>query len=278
MKFYPHKTKKTQKFKSVVNNKKPELVVVSKIDNCSFTNEWYEIALNDHFWIQWRFSVFRKLLDKAEISSKKQLHVLEIGCGKGVFLRQMEQHTCWEIDGADINLEALKDSVAKRSRLLFYNIMEKRMEFKHVYDIVILMDVLEHIENTGEFLEACFFHIKPGGIFIINVPVLQCMYSVYDETMGHFRRYDNKKLLKEFGIIRVSKVITTYWGITLLPLLFFRKLIVSKNAIKEDIVKKGFEPPGKFSHSLLKFLMRIELLFFYNPPIGTSVMDAIFIQ
>ena len=34
---------------------KPEIVMVSRNDNYSFTNEWYEIALEDHFWMQWRF-------------------------------------------------------------------------------------------------------------------------------------------------------------------------------------------------------------------------------
>ena len=199
---------------------KPELVMVSRNDNYSFTNEWYEIALEDHFWMQWRFFVFKNLLKKAEISLKHQLNVLEIGCGKGVFLKQMEQNSFWNIDGADINWEALNDSVAKRSRLLFYNIMEKRSEYKHAYDMVILMDVLEHIEKPGEFLEACFFHIRPGGIFIINTPALPSMYSVYDESMGHFRRYNNKKLLQEFEIVEIDKVVTIHWGFTLLPFLF----------------------------------------------------------
>ena len=57
--------------------------------------------------------VFKNLLKKAEISLKHQLNVLEIGCGKGVFLKQMEQNSFWNIDGADINWEALNDSVAK---------------------------------------------------------------------------------------------------------------------------------------------------------------------
>ena len=58
------------------------------------------------------------------------------------------------------------DSVAKRSRLLFYNIMEKRSEYrKHAYDMVILMDVLDHIEKPGEFLEACFLIYDLGHIY-----------------------------------------------------------------------------------------------------------------
>ena len=208
---------------------------------------------------------------------EKQLHVLEIGCGTGIFLRQMEQNTNWRIDGADINLEALENSVAERSRLFFYDVMEERAKFKQAYDIVILMDVLEHIEKPAEFLKACFSHLRPGGVFIINIPAVQSMYSVYDEVMGHLRRYDREKLLKELEAITSSKIITIYWGITLLPLLFLRKLFISKNASKDNIVKKGFQPPGRFSHAVLKSLMGIELLFFKKPPVGTSLMGAVFV-
>ena len=257
--------------------KKPELIIVSKIENCHFANKWYEIASQDHFWMQWRFFVFERLLKRIGVSMGKHLRVLEIGCGTGIFLRQMEQKTGWNIDGDDINFEALNDSVAKRSRLLFYNVMEERAEFRQLYDIVILMDVLEHIENPAEFLKACFFHLRPGGVLIINIPAIQRMYSVYDEIMGHLRRYDREKLLKELDSITSSKIITAYWGITLLPMLFLRKLFISKNASKDNIVKKGFQPPGRFSHIALKFLMRLELLFFKKPPVGTSLMGAIFV-
>lgn len=257
--------------------RKPELVIISEGETCHFTNKWYEIALSDHFWMQWRFLVFERFLKWIGISAKEQMRVLEIGCGTGIFLRQMEQNTVWKTDGADINLEALKNSVAERSRLFFYDVMEERAEFKQAYDIVILMDVLEHIEKPAEFLKACFSHLRSGGVFIINIPAVQSMHSVYDEVMGHLRRYDREKLLKELEAITSSKIITAYWGITLLPLLFLRKLFISKNASKDNIVKKGFQPPGRFSHAVLKLLMRLELLLFKKPPVGTSLMGAIFV-
>jgi 2-polyprenyl-3-methyl-5-hydroxy-6-metoxy-1,4-benzoquinol methylase len=257
--------------------KKQETVIISKVESCNFTDKWYEIASQDHFWMKWRFLVFEKLLGQIGISMNEHLRVLEIGCGTGIFLRQMEQKTGWKIDGADVNIKAMDVSVAERSRLLFYNVMEEREEFRKFYDIVVLMDVLEHIEKPSEFLKACFSHLRPGGVFIINIPAVQGMYSVYDEVMGHLRRYDRERLLRELEVITSSKIITVYWGLTLLPLLFLRKLLISKNASKDDIVRKGFQPPGRFSHAILKSLMRLELLLLKKPPVGTSLMAAIFV-
>jgi len=255
--------------------KRSKPVVISKIDNCTFADEWYEIASDDHFWIQWRFSIFKKFLKKLNVNARERLNVLEIGCGNGAFLRQIEQNTDWKTVGVDMNMEALNNSMAKRSQLFFYDITEKNSMFNQVYDIVILMDVLEHIEEPCEFLESCFSCLRSGGILIVNVPALQSMYSVYDRVMGHLRRYDNRTLLKELAVIDGRNIITVYWGITLLPVLFLRKLLISKNRTHENIVERGFMPMGRLSRVLLVFLMRLELLFFKKPLIGTSLMGAI---
>lgn len=257
-------------------DRKSKPIIVSRIDNCTFADEWYEIASDDHFWIQWRFSVFIKFLKMLNISIRDRLNVLEVGCGNGVFLKQIEQNTDWEIVGVDMNMEALNNSMAKRSRLYFYNILEKRPMFNQGYDIVFLMDVLEHIEKPDDFLESCFSCLRSGGILIVNVPALQSMYSVYDKVMGHLRRYNNRTLLKELEFIEGKNVITVYWGITLLPVLFLRKLLISKNRMKGNIVEKGFMPMGRLSRMLLMSLMWLELFFFKKPPIGTSLMGAIF--
>ena len=59
--------------------------------------------------------------------------------------------------------------------------------------MVVLFDVLEHIPDTQPFLSSVIRHIKLNGFLLINVPALQTLYSKYDETVGHVRRY-NKRL------------------------------------------------------------------------------------
>jgi 2-polyprenyl-3-methyl-5-hydroxy-6-metoxy-1,4-benzoquinol methylase len=49
-------------------------------------------------------------------------------------------------------------------------VLEKREEFRNQYDVAILFDVIEHIEPTRPFLEAVLFHLKPGGILLVNEP------------------------------------------------------------------------------------------------------------
>ena len=57
-------------------------------------------------------------------------------------------------------------------------------------DLVLLMDVLEHVEYEADLLAAVVAEAKPGAIFFITVPADKSLWSEHDVTHGHFRRYD----------------------------------------------------------------------------------------
>ena len=65
-----------------------------------------------------------------------------------------------------------------------------------LYDAIIYIDVIEHIENDAAELQRAFKHLKKNGHLIILVPAHQWLYSPFDEAIGHFRRY-NKFMLKK---------------------------------------------------------------------------------
>ncbi len=65
---------------------------------------------------------------------------------------------------------------------------------RELYDVVLYIDVLEHImDDAGEILLATEF-IRPGGTLIILVPAHQWLLSEYDRAIGHYRRYNKNTL------------------------------------------------------------------------------------
>jgi SAM-dependent methyltransferase len=64
-----------------------------------------------------------------------------------------------------------------------------------LYDAIIYIDVIEHIEDDAAELRRAYNHLKPGGKLMILVPAHQFLYSPFDKAIGHFRRY-NKTMLK----------------------------------------------------------------------------------
>jgi SAM-dependent methyltransferase len=56
-------------------------------------------------------------------------------------------------------------------------------------DVVVMHDVLEHIEDDHGAAELVRSLLRPGGTAIVSVPALMSLYGVHDEALGHFRRY-----------------------------------------------------------------------------------------
>ena len=65
-----------------------------------------------------------------------------------------------------------------------------------LFDTVLYIDVLEHIENDRDELDAVVKHIKIGGRLIVLSPAYQWLYSPFDRAVGHYRRYTHTDLLE----------------------------------------------------------------------------------
>jgi len=252
----------------------PEIRIISNIPEFTFIEEWYELADETHFWMQWRLAAFAQQARYLNLPLDKKMLGAEIGCGQGTLGNQLSNMTSWTIEGADLDINALKRNKKQPGQLYLYNILEKNKEFEGKYDFIFLYDVLEHIEEPKPFLESCMFHLKKGGYIFINVPALEALKSEYDRVAGHYRRYNKRTLSGELSVVNCELLDIKYWGFSLVFILIIRKGVVSSKQSDVDILRKGFRPPSKLVHSLLKSLMHIETSLLRRVPVGTSVMAA----
>lgn len=65
---------------------------------------------------------------------------------------------------------------------------------QETFDTIIYIDVLEHIEDDQTEVEIAASRLKNGGNLVILAPAHQWLFTPFDETIGHYRRY-NKKML-----------------------------------------------------------------------------------
>ena len=248
--------------------------VISKLREFSFVEGWYDLTADSHFWFQWRLAALLNLLKRLGIPLTAEFRTLEIGGGTGVLRSQIERSTQWHVDMTDLDIDALSRCKPGRGRTMYYDICEERDSFIEAYDVLLLFDVLEHIPDTQPFLSSVLRHLKPNGLLLINVPALQSLYSKYDETVGHQRRYNTKTLSAEFSRFNVEIQALCYWGMTMVPLLALRKLVLGALGTVQErqTVSCGFEPPHPTVHSVLRAMMRIETALLSKPPFGSSVL------
>jgi SAM-dependent methyltransferase len=231
-------------------------------------DEWFDHATADHFWMQWRQEVLVRQLSRIKHPIEK---ALDVGCGHGVVRELLERDLGFAVDGCDLNRRALEMATNRKGRVLLYDIFDRNPALLEAYDLVLLMDVIEHVDDDLCFLRAAIEHLKPGGVVVINVPAHMALYSRYDEVIGHKRRYDKAQIECLFRHMNVEPLSIAYWGLTLLPFLFARKIIV-RFVSRERTIHTGFAEQNAVTRKVLRITQRLELSARFPMPIGTSLM------
>ncbi len=226
---------------------------------------WFDAATADHFWIRRRFEVLKRLADRVVRNSKS---AAEIGCGHGLLQKQVEDHYGMSVTGFELNEAALQKNVSQ-SPLYCYDIHQRSPHFAARFDLLLLFDVLEHIESEGDFLQASKFHLADSGALLVNVPANPSLYSKYDRVVGHIRRYSARHLaeLAEKNGFRIGAI--TYWGLPLVPLLLARRGI----RMPSTDGRAGMDTRGSTINNILCCLARCEPL--PQKFLGTSLMAVL---
>lgn len=244
----------------------PAIEMLSPPIGVSMADDWYQYANTGHFWFQWRFEVLRRLLRGIDLGDR----ILEIGCGNGISRDQFEAELDRPVHGCDLNLAAIRLAAPGRGRLYYYNIHDRRPEWRGAFDSILLLDTLEHIDDTRGFLDSVQSHLRPGGYLVINVPAIQSLYSRYDEVAGHIKRYSVPVLKDELGGAGLELVRWRYWGWTMMPVLAARAVMLSLSS-REQVIRRGFDPGSPTADRILRGLMRVELASMSAPRVGASL-------
>jgi SAM-dependent methyltransferase len=231
-------------------------------------DDWYGIASLNHFWIRARFDAVMRI---PAIKSLKNARLLEIGCGHGLVMQQFETLDNVVVDGCDLNMLALNKVEKVKGDLYSLNIFENPSDLLKRYDGILLMDVIEHIDDDAGFVSESCKYLKTNGLVVVDVPALNALFSKYDATVGHKRRYTKKMMEEVFSKNNIEKISIDYWGLFMIPIAVVRKFLL-KYTPDRRIIAVGFTPPGPLSNWLLNGLMRIENWLFRSRFLGTSVV------
>ena len=68
-----------------------------------FPKKWYDVACEDHFWMEWRVKVLTEHLRRLGFDPMAAFSAFDIGCGHGILQRQLSRSTAWVVDGCDLN-------------------------------------------------------------------------------------------------------------------------------------------------------------------------------
>lgn len=147
-----------------------------------------------HPWETARFKFIADLIKK-HYSGSDPL-VTDIGCGDGFFLQTLRN--TWKSGrfvGLDIALpddEVSSLNANATADVRFFNDRDKMLaSLGRPADVMLLMDVIEHIDDDRSFLRDIHSSglISNDTIVIITVPAFMSLYTSHDDYLKHFRRY-----------------------------------------------------------------------------------------
>jgi methionine biosynthesis protein MetW len=130
----------------------------------------------------WYYADWKWDYDVAFKQIKPNTAVLDIGCGQGKLLIELKNKKNCKVTGLELNSDACKVAQAKGIEVQNVFIQDHVKNNAQKYDYVVFFQVLEHIAETGSFLDAAINCLKPGGQLIIAVPNNRPYYLKFLQT------------------------------------------------------------------------------------------------
>ena len=145
--------------------------------------------------------------------------IIEIGCSSGFVLKLLRQSfPSSMIVGADYvggPLQALASELPDLP-LLQFDLTNCPLPDSS-FDIVVLLNVLEHIQDDNKALRHVSRILKPGGTAVIEVPAGPNLYDVYDKQLQHFRRYRLQDLVRQVEAAGMTVIEKSHLGFFIYP-------------------------------------------------------------
>jgi len=215
---------------------------------------------------------FEKTLD---FLKNKEGSLLEIGCGKGFFLKKAKEKGL-KVTGIDINGSAIETAkVLGFERVYPYTIedfISRNPQEK--FDIVCFYHVLEHLENPVDFILKTKKILKKDGYVVFSVPNPNRLApsllkrELWDYPSHHLTRWNEKSinsLLTKTGLEKVC-----YFEEPLSLLKTIEDVGSSLEALLFSLSKKRKQANGEYLHKRYHWLKKMvkPLLMLLLTPVG----------
>ena len=173
---------------------------------------------NEYWWHIGKRYLVKSLIER-HFGSKKDLNILDVGCGTGALVQYLTGFG--DITGFDVSPDAIEFCKSKGLKNVFIQDVSKLEEKQHTqkFNLILALDVLEHVQDDVLVMQKIHKMLRDDGLFFVNVPAHKFLWSEHDEALEHKRRYHRLELTKKLKDAGFEIVSNSYFVTVISPLI-----------------------------------------------------------
>jgi len=154
--------------------------------------ERYRDLFEKHWWWRARTEYIVETLRRLR-PPQGWKSILDIGCGDGLFFDRLSEFG--EVEGVE-PCQELVDSCNPFLDHIYMCPFDENFEPGKRYSLVLMLDVLEHLEDPVGALRHALHLLSPRGTFVATVPAFMSLWTNHDVMNRHFTRYTKSAFRK----------------------------------------------------------------------------------
>ncbi|MDP2957357.1 MAG: class I SAM-dependent methyltransferase [Longimicrobiales bacterium] len=145
-----------------------------------------------HWWWRARERVVLSHLDRVRPAGGWR-RALDVGCGDGLLFPALRVYAAI-VEGIEPDA-ALVTRTAREDGTIHVRPFDATFVPGHAFDLVLFLDVLEHLDDPGAAVAHAASLMEPGGILLVTVPAFRHLWTTHDDINHHVTRYTRTEMV-----------------------------------------------------------------------------------